>query len=366
MLLDVDHFKKFNDTHGHRAGDEALRVLAAALRGAMRQMDLVTRYGGEEFLVILPGTAIDCATQVAERTRQDISQASFRYDGKNLSLTVSIGVAQLAPNEQMGRMLERVDQAMYASKEAGRNRTSWHDGRAVHPAIEMSLPGQPAPQSRTMPSRPEAGAQPRPASALAPAPEETAGPAGRESLDPIGSQCDRTAFLWHVRQRIAEWKRGGAAFCVLLVQVEQDSQLLKTQSQKAREDVLRATTRILNGAVREMDMVCRYGHGCFGFLLPRTALQQGLFVAQRVCQSIDVCEPPFNRSREQFTLRVGVAEVAEGDDVVRLLQRAEAAMSVAENNQIGYHDGQWPEVVEIVAQAQALDLSAAPGAGRGW
>ena len=98
ILLDVDHFKDFNDAHRKRAGDEALRVLAGVLHGAMRQMDVVTRYGGEEFLVILPGTPIDCATLVAEPTRQDISKTIFRYDGRDASLTVSIGVAQLASN----------------------------------------------------------------------------------------------------------------------------------------------------------------------------------------------------------------------------------------------------------------------------
>ena len=96
----------------------------------MRQMDFVTRYGGEEFFVILPGTALDCAIHVAERTRQDIGKTVFRYDGREFSLTVSIGVAQLMPNEHVTRMLERVDHAMYASKEAGRNRTYWHDGHA--------------------------------------------------------------------------------------------------------------------------------------------------------------------------------------------------------------------------------------------
>ena len=143
MLLDVDHFKHFNDTHGHRAGDEALRVIARVLRGAMRQMDLVTRYGGEEFLVILAGTAIDGAGLVAERTRQNIGKTTFRYDGKVLSLTVSVGIAQLVTSEHITGMLQRADDAMYASKKNGRNRTYWHDGRAVHPVVGESAVNPP-------------------------------------------------------------------------------------------------------------------------------------------------------------------------------------------------------------------------------
>ena len=336
MLLDVDHFKTFNDTYGHRAGDEALRVIAGALRGAMRQMDLVTRYGGEEFVVILPGTAIDGARLVAERTRQDISQTAFRYDGKDFSLTVSIGVAQLMPNEQISRMLQRVDRAMYASKEAGRDRTHWHDGHSIRPVLDEPAMDPP----------------PRSPKAATPANEE---------LPAVGAQCDRAPFLRQLRQRIAEWNRGGAAFCVLLAQVELDENLPETQPQEARNEALRMTSRMLNGVVREMDVIGRYSRDCFSFLLPRTTLQEGLLVAQRVAQSSG-SGISANRSPVQFTLTFGIAEIVEGDDAVRLMQRAEAALSAAEKNRICYHDGQWPQAAEIAAPPQVLNLFAAPGA----
>ncbi|MGO9112467.1 MAG: diguanylate cyclase [Thermoguttaceae bacterium] len=365
MLLDVDHFKDFTDTHGHRAGDEALRVLAGALGPAMRQMDVVTRYGGEEFLVILPGTTIDCATLVAERTRQDISKTVFRYDGKESSLTVSIGVAQLTPNEHVTRMLERVDHAMYASKKAGRNRTCWHDGREIHPVLEESTANPPVEESAAALPRTvfasEGGDTTSPSSPLAPASPKTVARPSRESSAPMGFQCDRTTFLWHVVQRIAEWKRGGNAFCVLLVQVEPDDHIVDTQSQGTRDNVVHATAQILNGTLREMDLIGRYDQACVSVLFPRTTLEEGMVVAQRVRQSIDSSVPPLHRSPEDFTLKVGVAEVAEGDDVVRLLQRAEASMSAAEKNRTCCHDGRRPEAVAMVPQLRALNLSPAPG-----
>ncbi len=152
---------------------------------------------------------------------------------------------------------------------------------------------------------------------------------------------------------------------MLLIQVGQDEHVLKTQSQKAHDDMLRLTTRIMNGAVREMDLIGRYDHDCFGFLLPRTTLHEGLLVAQRVSQSTESSDPTVHCGPEQFTLKVGVAEVAEGDDVVRLLQRAEAAASAAEKNRICYHNGQWPEIVAMAAQPPALGLSVPEAAGLG-
>ena len=111
-----------------------------------------------------------------------------------------------------------------------------------------------------------------------------------------------------------------------------------------------------------MDLIGRYDHDCFSFLLPRTTLHEGLIVAQRVSRSIDLSDPAPHRGPCQFTLRVGVAEVVEGDDVVRLLQRAEAAMSAVDENGIGCRNGQWPEIAPFISQTQVLDPSAEPGA----
>jgi diguanylate cyclase (GGDEF)-like protein len=333
MLLDVDHFKDFNDAHGHRAGDEALRVIAGVLRATMRHIDVATRYGGEEFLVILPDTPIDWATAAAERARQEIRNTVFRFDGKEFSLTVSIGVAQFTFNERVARMLQRMDHALYAAKAAGRDRTYWHDGRGIHAVLDESEvihPTQEPPQCPTAPLPSQAGQTVLAPRVLAPARWEATSLSGREPVRAMGYQYDRTAFFWHIRQRIAEWERGGTSFCVLLVHPQQDD-IVETQSQEESAEVLRVTFRILNAVVRQMDAIGRCDDGRLGVLLPHTTLQEGLIAANRVHRAIDLSDPRVNSNSVQFALRIGVAEVAEGDDPIRLLQRAETAMSATES-----------------------------------
>jgi diguanylate cyclase len=126
LLLDVDHFKKFNDQFGHQTGDQVLRLIAQVLKEGIREHDLAARYGGEELLAVLPGAELDVAMQVAERVRSAISrrQITRRATGEVLSsLTVSIGVAQFALGEAITSLFERCDRALYAAKHAGRNRT---------------------------------------------------------------------------------------------------------------------------------------------------------------------------------------------------------------------------------------------------
>lgn len=133
-LFDIDHFKKINDEQGHLAGDAVLKSVAKLLDDAARETDVVTRFGGEEFLVIMPQTDLRGGCVFAERVRQQIET--------NLSVTVSGGVTVAIGNlETPETILERADSALYAAKQSGRNRTFLHDGRNVEMNTILSRGG---------------------------------------------------------------------------------------------------------------------------------------------------------------------------------------------------------------------------------
>jgi diguanylate cyclase (GGDEF)-like protein len=123
LMVDVDHFKKVNDTHGHPGGDAVLKALSDCLvRNFPRKSDMVARYGGEELAVVLPDTSIQNAVRLAERTRNAVSEIRVEHGGQIISITISIGVAQLGRQESVQAWLERTDQALYQAKRQGRNR----------------------------------------------------------------------------------------------------------------------------------------------------------------------------------------------------------------------------------------------------
>jgi len=124
LLLDIDHFKRINDEHGHAAGDAVLRQLAALMRDGQRKIDMLGRIGGEEFAFLLPGTELDAAAVFAERLRQRVAGTPIRLDdGTLLAVTVSIGIAAMEERYPGGdQALVRADQALYRAKRGGRNR----------------------------------------------------------------------------------------------------------------------------------------------------------------------------------------------------------------------------------------------------
>jgi diguanylate cyclase (GGDEF)-like protein len=136
LLLDLDHFKAINDTHGHGAGDSVLVAVAKTLQKESRVYDLVGRWGGEEFIVALPSTDEDRALIVAERLRAAIANLKVtNNDGTAVPLSASIGAAQLEPNaESLDQLVDRADRAMYRAKVGGRNRVCKAASESTRPA----------------------------------------------------------------------------------------------------------------------------------------------------------------------------------------------------------------------------------------
>jgi len=124
LIIDIDHFKKVNDTYGHLVGDRVIRSVAAILNGAVMRKDLVSRFGGEEFAMILPATDLAGGLVVGERVRQAVSQANFgRSKPQNdaLTVTISVGAALWQPGDLSADLIEKADKAMYHAKHSGRN-----------------------------------------------------------------------------------------------------------------------------------------------------------------------------------------------------------------------------------------------------
>lgn len=125
VMFDIDHFKKVNDTYGHQAGDEVIRLVAEALRNNLRETDIAGRYGGEEFGVILANTDSKAAVVFCERIRKQVEAMEVVHEGRTIKFTISLGISQAndaIPDYKA--WLEQADQALYASKEGGRNQTN--------------------------------------------------------------------------------------------------------------------------------------------------------------------------------------------------------------------------------------------------
>lgn len=132
LLMDIDNFKQVNDTHGHACGDQVLQEVCARIKNGLRNYDVLGRYGGEEFLVILPGTCLQDATLQAERLRKTVSERPITCERGNLDITLSIGVAAIdPPDEEITQTIRRADLGLYHAKSSGRNQVCTPEREAL-------------------------------------------------------------------------------------------------------------------------------------------------------------------------------------------------------------------------------------------
>lgn len=125
LMFDIDFFKKVNDTYGHLAGDFILKELAKIIQDIIRESDICGRFGGEEFLVLLPNTKMSGALKLAKRMRKSIEDYKFKFENQIISITMSIGITSASKNDSVFSLIERVDDALYKAKHNGRNRIEY-------------------------------------------------------------------------------------------------------------------------------------------------------------------------------------------------------------------------------------------------
>ncbi len=127
LVVDIDRFKRINDTYGHKAGDKALKIIAERILGEVRESDFLARYGGEEFVILMPETTLADGRQVADKLRANVAKSQFHYQGEAVTITVSLGVAAPREGDTPESLFQRADQALYRAKESGRDRVVSED-----------------------------------------------------------------------------------------------------------------------------------------------------------------------------------------------------------------------------------------------
>lgn len=319
FMLDVDKFKEFNDTFGHMAGDQALVHVAQLLRQQARTTDLMARFGGEEFAIVFTATTAAAVRERAERFRHAIGQQPLVFEGHEMSVTASAGLAELINSDTVADWVSRADRALYAAKGDGRN--------CAFEAIADSL--------QRIPTTDEY----QPASPQSPKNEPVVRSMVEAAPELAAEAFADTSFVPNIARRIAEWRRGGATLTVVLARLDTlPLSAMEMESDDSRSPI-RVALELARHCLREMDSITRWQSDGLALLMPNTPTADAKIVGRRLRAALAA-----NSSGRQprLSISIGIAEGIEGNDAKRVLERAwlalEAARSTGSGN-IFVHDG---------------------------
>jgi diguanylate cyclase len=302
LIFDVDHFKQFNDAHGHPAGDEVLRCVGRTLARIVKAGDLPCRYGGEEFAIIMANTRASEAQVAAERVRRAIENMGVHFEGQTLRVTASIGLAECTAAEDGVQTVRRADDGVYASKRAGRNCSHFHDGVDCVPITVV-------PKAAT------------PKVAVA----EATGGAGRTNLAQANLP-DRAAFTHELRRRIAESHRTGEPLSVLHFRVKDFAELESNYGSAVGSLLLDSLATFIVSSLRDMDLLARLDAGEFVVMIPGSSESAAKIVGQRVRTSVSLCPIPMGSQQIRLGLEMGVVGLQADDDPASAMARAKDAL----------------------------------------
>lgn len=323
MVLDVDFFKRFNDTHGHLAGDEVLKFVAQNIKSQLRESEFVARYGGEEFVVVFRGETADACRDRADRLRASIYEHSIAFEGKEFRVAASAGVAQIGIGEDEKGLIRRADEALYISKKAGRNCAHWNNGG-------QNLPITPGLLAKSVTTISPSSSQ-----------HTEVGEARNRRFELDNVRFSDSSFSPNLDRRVAEWKRTGHSFSMAVCAIDDLEQIRQLHGDEMLQKIVTTTASVVCSCLRDMDQVAVYGDAGFAISLPTAQIQFAAQVAERVRKSIERLYLPTG-ILPQFTVSIGVAEVIEGNDSSRLFERAQSALEAAQagsGNCTFLHDG---------------------------
>ena len=317
-MLDVDHFKKFNDVYGHRAGDQVLRIVAGMLHSRLNERGIVARFGGEEFAVILDDCDIHEASQFVEEARQAISQREILFEGKRLQVTASVGLAQLSSDadggqcESIEQWMQRSDDGLYHSKEAGRDCGHWMDGETPN-RIELLKASKSASQPlQATDEASEAGAEDRSSAA-----DKDAGvddvikeDAEEPSSGPFASLPTRSAMA---EEFGGMQERAGASVTTFFMAIR-----CHTESNAS---AMRSLLQVVRATLRNVDRLGYQDQSTLLVCMPSVDQETAQARGEQICRSAGSIGLS-NDEGEDRAISIGLAEIEAGEEFDQVVDRS--------------------------------------------